>query len=45
MHANRRTSRARKSYDPPRFLRAPTQLAFTTRRVAPRAFQQKWLPG
>jgi len=45
MHANRRTSRARKSLDPLRFLRAAAPLAFTTLCVAPRAFQQKWLPG
>ena len=45
MHANQRLHHERKSLDPLRFLRSPAQLAFTDLRVAPRAFQQKWLPG
>jgi len=45
MHANQRLHRAPKSLDPLRFLRPSSDSAFTTLRVAPRAFQQKWLPG
>jgi len=45
MHANQRLRGAQQSLDPLRFLRTLQRSAFTTFRVAPRAFQQKWLPG